>query len=71
MKAVKKSGSPPSLQAYIDSNPDETWEALNNERAVRDELCLQLLIDQGGAAKPLSSSSSYCNRVKNPKKSWC
>jgi uncharacterized protein (TIGR02646 family) len=48
MKTIPKSAEPLPLQAWVEANPDETWEALSNERTVRDELCRQLLIDQGG-----------------------
>jgi uncharacterized protein (TIGR02646 family) len=48
MKTIPKSAAPPSLQTWVDANPDETWDALSNERALRDELCGQLMIDQGG-----------------------
>lgn len=48
MKTIPKSAAPPSMQTWVESNPDATWDALSNERAVRDELCWQLLLDQGG-----------------------
>ena len=48
MKKVSKSACPPLLRDYVDLNPDEKWEALRNDATVYQELCWQLLADQGG-----------------------
>jgi uncharacterized protein (TIGR02646 family) len=48
MKTIKKGQIPPSLDAFVAANPEESWETLRNERDVHEELCGQLLSDQGG-----------------------
>ncbi len=48
MKTIKKGDIPPTMQAWVAENPDETWEALKDQRAAHDELCGQLVVDQGG-----------------------